>query len=340
VISRRALAADLDGLARAWEWTAEDVVAHALPLHHAHGLVLGILGPLRLGGTAMLLDRFSPATVAAALRGPATMFFGVPTMYRRLRQAAEQEPEVARAIGAARLLVSGSAALPVAEHAAIERLCGQLIVERYGMTETLITVAARSDGPRRAGVAGHPLPGIELRLVDENKRPMNGPGPEAMGEIQVRGPTLFEGYLNLPEPTARAFQDGWFRTGDLATRDPDGALRIVGRRAGDLIKSGGYRIGAGEVESALLDHPGVAEVAVTGEPDPDLGERVVAWVVAAEGHSPNPEELTEHATTLLSAPKRPRDFHFLDRLPRNAVGKVQKARLAAAPTAGRRTPPA
>ncbi|MBS1888003.1 MAG: AMP-binding protein [Actinobacteria bacterium] len=327
VISRAAVAADLDGLARAWEWTAADVVAQALPLYHAHGLVLGVLGPLRLGGGAMLLGRFDPDAVTAALRGPATMLFGVPTMYRRLRLAAEERPEVAAALGSARLLVSGSAALPAAEHAALERLTGRRVVERYGMTETLITVAARSDGPRRAGSVGLPVPGIEVRLVGEDGGELGAGDPEALGELQVRGPTLFDGYLNQPEASAKTFDGEWFRTGDIATRDPDGGLRIVGRRSGDLIKTGGYRVGAGEVEAALLEHPAVAEVAVTGAPDPDLGERIVAWVVAAGPEPPRPEQLTDHTTALLSPHKRPREFRFLEALPRNALGKVQKSRL-------------
>jgi malonyl-CoA/methylmalonyl-CoA synthetase len=328
VIPRRALAADIDGLADAWEWTEADVVAHALPLNHAHGLVLGVLGPLRLGGAAMLLGRFDPAAVGSALCGPASIFFGVPTMYRRLREAAERDPELAAALGSARLLVSGSAALPASEHAAIERLTGQRVVERYGMTETLITTAARSDGPRTPGRVGEPVPGVELRLVDDGGAPLAAAGEEEIGEIEVRGPTLFDGYLNLPRETARCYRDGWFGTGDMATRDADGTIAIVGRRAGGLIKSGGYRIGAGEIEAALLEHPGVAEAAVTGEPDPDLGERIVAWVVAAEDCEPGAEELTAHTASLLAGHKRPREFRFMPELPRNALGKVQKGSLS------------
>ncbi|MBS1893709.1 MAG: AMP-binding protein [Actinobacteria bacterium] len=333
VISRRALTADIDGLAAVWRWTADDVVAHSLPLNHAHGLVLGVLGPLRLGGATMLLGHFDPSGVGAALRGPATMYFGVPTMYRRLRAAAEGDPDLAAALGSARLLASGSAALPAAEHEAIERLTGLRVVERYGMTETLITIAAHADGPRRPGQVGHPIPGVEIRLVDDDLVPLAGEGPgefgdpEEIGEIEVRGATLFDGYLDLPAETAAAFHEGWFRTGDLASRDTDGSIAILGRRAGDLIKSGGYRIGAGEIEAAILTHPDVAEAAVTGEPDPDLGERVVAWVVAAEGRPLAPADLTAQAESLLARHKQPREFRFLDQLPRNDLGKVQKSRL-------------
>ncbi len=327
VVSRRAVAADIDGLASAWEWTGDDVVAHALPLFHAHGLILGLLGPLRLGGTAMLLERFSPGAVVDALLGPATMFFGVPTMYRRLRLAAEDDPQVAEALAGARLLVSGSAALPAAEHGAIERLTGQRIVERYGMTETMITIAARSDGPRKAGSVGVPLPGVSVRLVDENGHALPDRAPQTIGEIEVRGPTLFEGYLGLPDATREAYRDGWFRSGDLALRDLDGSFRLVGRRETDLIKTGGYRVGAGEVEAALLEHPGVAEVAVTGEPDADLGQRIVAWVVPSGDPRPSVEELVEHVAESLTAHKRPREVRFRESLPRSALGKVQKSRL-------------
>jgi malonyl-CoA/methylmalonyl-CoA synthetase len=327
VIPRRALAADLDGLAAAWDWDGEDVVAHSLPLFHAHGLILGVLGPLRLGGTAMLLGRFSVGAVGAALRGPATMYFGVPTMYRRLRLAAAGDRELAGALAGARLLVSGSAALPAAEHAAVERLTGQRIVERYGMTETMITIAARSDGPREAGSVGVPVPGVSVRLVGEDGGPLAPEASETVGEIEVRGPTLFAGYLGLPEASREGFRHGWFRTGDLAVRDPAGAYRIVGRRETDLIKTGGFRVGAGEVEAVLLEHPAVADVAVTGESDPDLGQRIVAWVVPNDEPSAVADQLTAHAAEQLAFHKRPRELRFRASLPRNAVGKVQKSRL-------------
>ncbi|MEZ5078604.1 MAG: AMP-binding protein [Solirubrobacterales bacterium] len=327
VIPHRAVVAGLDGLAAAWSWGAADVVAHSLPLFHAHGLILGVLGPLRLGGTAMLLGRFSVDAVGAALRGPATVFFGVPTMYRRLRLAAEGDRELAAALAGARLLVSGSAPLPASEHAAIERLTGQRIVERYGMTETMITLAARSDGRREAGSVGEPIPGVSVRLVAEGGEPLPKGAAGTVGEIEVRGPTLFSGYLGLPAASRGSFHGDWFRTGDLAVRDADGAFRIVGRRESDLIKTGGYRVGAGEVEAALLEHPGVAEVAVTGEEDPDLGQRIVAWIVPDGEPESLAEEIAAHAAEQLAAHKRPRELRFRRSLPRNALGKVQKARL-------------
>jgi malonyl-CoA/methylmalonyl-CoA synthetase len=336
VLPRRAIASNLDALADAWEWTGTDVVAHALPLFHVHGLILGILGPIRRGGGAHHLGRFSSTAVAAALEGDATMLFAVPTMYHRLASDAEADPDIARALAKARLLVSGSAALPAPEHARLERLTGQRIVERYGMTETLMNTGVRAAGDRRPGYVGPPLDGIDIRLLDDDGNVLEEADDETVGEITVRGPNLFLEYLNRPDATAEAMRDGWFLTGDLATRAPDGYIRIVGRRATDLIKSGGFKIGAGEIEGALLEHPDVQEAAVTGEADPDLGERIVAWIVPRPGCSPSAEELSNHVAGLLTPHKRPRVVHFLTELPRNEMGKVQKRRLEVAA----RTPPA
>jgi malonyl-CoA/methylmalonyl-CoA synthetase len=327
VLPRRAIASNLDALADAWEWTARDIVAHALPLFHVHGLILGILGPIRRGGGAHHLGRFSSQVVGAALAGEATMLFAVPTMYHRLAEDAERTPELADQLARARLLVSGSAALPAVEHARLERLSGQRLVERYGMTETLMNTAVRASGDRRPGYVGPPLDGVEIRLLDDDGRLIEAPDDETVGEITVRGPNLFLEYLNRPDATAEALRDGWFHTGDLATRAPDGYIRIVGRRATDLIKSGGFKIGAGEIEGALLEHPDVLEAAVTGEPDPDMGERIVAWVVPRAGASPTPQELVDHVAAMLTPHKRPRVVHFLEALPRNEMGKVQKKRL-------------
>jgi malonyl-CoA/methylmalonyl-CoA synthetase len=329
VMPRRAISSNLDALADAWGWTADDVVAHGLPLFHVHGLVIGILGPLRRGGTALHFGRFSPEAVAEALAGEATMLFGVPTMYRRLADAAEDSPELADALSRARLLVSGSAALPAAEHARLERLTGRTVVERYGMTETLMNTAIRADGEPAPGTVGPPLGGVEVRLVDDDGAELDVDDDETIGQLQVRGPNVFIGYLNRPEATAEALRDGWFATGDMATRRPDGYIRLVGRQATDLIKSGGYKIGAGEIEGSLREHPAVADAAVTGEPDDDLGERVVAWVVLREDEVVQEGELIDHVASQLAPHKRPRVVHLLDDLPRNELGKVQKKRLTA-----------
>jgi malonyl-CoA/methylmalonyl-CoA synthetase len=330
VIPRRAIAATLDALADAWQWTGDDVLVHGLPLFHVHGLVLGVLGPLRRGGSVRHLGRFSTAGVAEELRSGATMLFGVPTMYHRIAEALPDDPELAEALGRARLLVSGSAALPVHDHERITAATGRRVVERYGMTETLMNTSVRADGEPRAGTVGVPLPGVGLRLVEEDGAEITAYDGETVGEIQVRGPNLFTEYLNRPDATAAAFTvDGWFRTGDMAVRDPDGHVRIVGRKATDLIKSGGYKIGAGEIENALLEHPGVREAAVTGEPDPDLGERIVAWVVPADPQAPpGLEELAEHVARRLAPHKRPRVVHHLDALPRNDMGKIMKRALS------------
>ncbi|MFJ4922927.1 acyl-CoA synthetase [Streptomyces sp. NPDC088725] len=329
VLPRRAIAATLDALEDAWQWTAADVLVHALPLFHVHGLILGILGPLRRGGSVRHLGRFDTAGVTRELSSGATMFFGVPTMYHRIAEALSDDPALARALAGARLLVSGSAALPVHDHRRISAATGSRVIERYGMTETLMNTSVRADGEPRAGAVGVPLRGVELRLVhDESGETIEAYDGETVGEIQVRGPNLFSEYLNRPDATEAAFTDGWFRTGDMAIRDPDGYVRIVGRKATDLIKSGGYKIGAGEIENVLLEHPGVREAAVTGEPDDDLGERIVAWIVPEHaGNPPGAEELADHVAAQLAAHKRPRVVRCLEALPRNDMGKIMKRSL-------------
>ena len=255
------------------------------------------------------------------------MVFGVPTMYGRIAREAETDRSIADAFAGARVLISGSAALPVSVHERMRQLTGQSILERYGMTETLMNTGARLGEPVIAGRVGPPLPGVEVKLVDEDGATIEPSDDETIGEIAVRGPNLFTGYLNRPDATEEAMRDGWFMTGDLATRDASGSIKHVGRKSTDLIKSGGYRIGAGEIEGALLEHPAVAEVAVAGAPDPDLGERVVAWVVVEEGRTATADELADHVSNLLTRHKRPREVHFLDALPRNAMGKVIKREL-------------
>ena len=272
VLSRRAIAADLDALARAWQWTADDTLVHGLPLFHVHGLVLGLLGSLRIGNRFVHTGRPTPAGYAAA---QGTLYFGVPTVWSRV----VADPDAAGALRAARLLVSGSAPLPVPVFDQLARLTGHRPVERYGSTESLITLSTRADGERRAGSVGLPLAGVTTRLVDEDGGEAAHDG-ETVARLEVRGPMLFDGYLGRPDATAAAFSDdGWYRTGDVAVIGADGMHRIVGRESTDLIKSGGYRVGAGEVETALLGHPGVSEAAVVGLPDDDLGQRIVAFVV-------------------------------------------------------------
>ena len=320
-LSGRAIAAGLDGLFDVWDWTPDDTVAHGLPLFHVHGLILGVLGSLRRGSRVVHTVKPQPVRYAAA---DATVYFGVPTVWNRI----VAEPDAARALGRARLLVSGSAPLPASLFEQIAALTGHAPVERYGMTETMITLSARASGERRAGWVGLPIPGAETRLLptgegETGEVPDDG---ETVGRLEVRGPMLFGGYLNRPDANDECWAgDGWFRTGDLAVRDPSGFHRIVGRESTDLIKSGGYRIGSGEIEAVLLDHPSVAEVAVVGQPDADLGQRIVAYVVGDGGS--RGQDLIDHVAGQLSWHKRPREVVFVDALPRNPMGKVQKKLL-------------
>jgi fatty acid CoA ligase FadD36 len=316
VLSRAAVAADLDALAQAWQWTPEDTLVHGLPLFHVHGLVLGLLGSLRVGNRFIHTGKPTPQAYAAAA---GSLYFGVPTVWSRV----VADSESARALANARLLVSGSAALPVPVFSRLTELTGHAPVERYGCTETLITVSTRADGERRPGWVGLPLDGMSTRLVGDDGTPVPHDG-DTIGSLQVRTPTIFDGYLNRPDATAESFtSDGWYRTGDAAVIDSDGMHRIVGRESVDLIKSGGYRIGAGEIETVLLGHPGVAEVAVVGLPDDDLGQRIVAFVVG----DADSDELIDFVAQQLSVHKRPREVRLVDELPRNAMGKVIKKEL-------------
>jgi malonyl-CoA/methylmalonyl-CoA synthetase len=202
------------------------------------------------------------------------------------------------------------------------------VVERYGLSETLVNTAVRHDGERRPGYVGLPLLGVDVKLVDDDRVTLAARDDSTLGEIAVRGPNVFLGYLNRPEATAQVVDaDGFFYTGDLGAFGSDGYLRIVGRKGTDLIKTGGFKVGAGEVEAALLEHPGVREVAVLGLPDDDLGERIVAFVVARGDQPPDSDALIALVASSLSKHKRPREVRFVSELPRNAMGKVQKAKL-------------
>ncbi|PHV68965.1 acyl-CoA synthetase [Williamsia muralis] len=316
-VTRRAIAAGLDALVDAWAWTADDVLVHGLPLFHVHGLVLGALGPLRVGGSLVHTMKPTPEAYAAA---HGSMYFGVPTVWARI--AADEDS--ARALATARLLVSGSAPLPVPVFTTIKDLTGHEIVERYGMTETLITLSTRADGERRPGWVGTPVAGVETRLRDDEGVDVPHDG-ESIGALQLRGPMVAAGYLNRPDATAESWlEDGWFATGDVAVIGADGMHRIVGRSSTDLIKTGGYRVGAGEIETVLLGHPSVREAAVIGVPDDDLGQRIVACVV---GEGIVEQDLIDLVATELSNHKRPREIRVLESLPRNAMGKVQKKLL-------------
>lgn len=328
-LSHANLLASAHAVRIAWRWTPEDTLALCLPLFHMHGLGVGLHGSL-VTGAAALLHPFAPDTVAAAIDQGASMFFGVPTMYHRIAAS----PHLA-ALGRLRLAVSGSAPMPADLHAAVREGSGQVVLERYGMTETAMLVSNPYDGERRPGTVGFPLPGVELRLVPRDGdggrgRQESAPSPgERATEIEVRGPNVIDGYLDNPEANAAAFtEDGWFRTGDLGTLDADGYLTISGR-AKELIITGGYNVYPREVEELLRAHPDVADAAVVGVPSPQWGETVAAFVVpAGERTAGSSQRLTAALTAWceerLAPYKRPREWHVVDVIPRNALGKIQR----------------
>lgn len=313
LLSHGNLVAGIEALRLAWRWGPDDRLSHALPLFHLHGLGAGINGTLAAGASVLLRPRFDPADVVASARDlGATLFFGVPTMYTRLAE----HPGLGGLAGL-RLCVSGSAPLPPDVFGAIRAGSGHAILERYGTTETMLTVSNPHDGERRPGTVGFPLPGVELRLA--------GGGPDG-GEVEVRAPMVFGGYWGRPEATAESFTpDGWFRTGDIGALDGDGYLSIVGRSK-ELIITGGYNVYPREVEEALRQHPGVAEVAVAGVPDPTWGEAVTAWVVA-DGGAGDEAPILAFARDRLAPYKCPKSVRFVDALPRNALGKVLRHEL-------------
>ena len=312
VLTHGNLLAGAESVRIAWRWTPEDRLVLALPLFHMHGLGVGLHGTLLTGASAVLLDGFSPDEVLdAADAHDATLFFGVPTMYTRLAQS----PKVGE-LSRLRLCVAGSAPLSADLHRRLEEAAGVRVLERYGMTETIMLVSNPYDGERRAGTVGFPLPGVELRLAPDT------------GEVLVRGPNVFAGYWRRPEATAEAFdENGWFRTGDLGEFDEEGYLRLRGR-AKELVISGGYNVYPREVEDALRTHPDIEDVAVTGTSDREWGEVVTAWVVAASGKTPELDDLRSHLEGVCAPFKHPRLLHLVDALPRNALGKVQKHLLS------------
>jgi malonyl-CoA/methylmalonyl-CoA synthetase len=308
--THRSLWAGVQALRLAWDWQPEDRLILALPLFHVHGLCAGLFGTLTAGASSVVLERFSEPDVLDAV-ATSTMFFGVPTMYHRLAQSA-RATELARL----RLCVSGSAPLAAELWHRLAHQ-GVPVLERYGMSETLLTLSNPLHGERRPGSVGTPLPGVEA-AIDE----ADGHG---VGELLVRGPSLCRAYWERPDATAAMYTDGWFATGDLASADPDGYVAIRGRRT-ELIITGGHNVYPAEVEAVLARHPSVAEVAVVGLPSPEWGESVVAFVVGAAG-PPDLEALGALALEELAPFKRPRRFHVLDALPRNAMGKVVRREL-------------
>jgi malonyl-CoA/methylmalonyl-CoA synthetase len=317
----------IESLVQAWEWRASDHIPLFLPLHHVHGLI-NVLGcALWSGATVEPFPRFDAATVLNRVRsGAYSLFMAVPTIYVKLIEALRSVDEPDRAAAVAgfrqmRLMVSGSAALPATVHEEWFRLTGQPLLERYGMTEIGMAISNPYRGERVPGTVGQPLPGVEVRLVTESGEVLTREGEP--GEIQVRGPAVFREYWNRPEATAESFDRGWFRTGDVALVE-NGYYRILGRKSIDIIKSGGHKLSALEVEAALLDHPAVRECAVVGVEDTTWGEAVAAAVVLRSGAVLELDPLREWCRDRLSAYKIPRRLLVVGELPRNSMGKVTK----------------
>ena len=331
VISHANLQAQITALVTAWEWRPEDRILLVLPLHHVHGIVNVVACALWSGATCEMAPRFDPVDTWTRIgRGGLTLFMAVPTVYHRLIAAWDAaSPEHRRrwSEGARglRLMVSGSAALPVTTLERWRAITGHTLLERYGMTEIGMALSQPLHGERRAGCVGAPLPDVRVRLVDEHGAPT---APGTPGELEVRGPAVFAEYWHRPDETAAAFRDGWFRTGDVAVRDGDD-YRLLGRTSVDIIKTGGYKVSALEIEEVLRSHPAIAECAVVGVDDPGWGQRVAVAVELREGHALSPDELQEWAGERLAPYKVPRSLLVMARLPRTAMGKVMKPELAA-----------
>jgi malonyl-CoA/methylmalonyl-CoA synthetase len=316
MLTQRNLLSNAQALAQLWRFDRDDVLLHALPVFHTHGLFVASNVSLLTGGAMIFLPGFDADTVLRLLP-QATAMMGVPTFYTRLLS----DPRLDRDLVAhVRLFVSGSAPLLAETHQAFEARTGQRILERYGMTETNMTTSNPYDGQRRAGTVGFPLPGVELRLTDGDAEVAAGD----IGQIEVRGPNVFAGYWKMPEKTAEELRpDGFFQTGDLGQLDADGYLRIVGRMK-DLIVSGGFNVYPKEVELLLDELPGVQESAVIGLPHPDFGEAVFAVVVPQAGVLLDADAVLSGISGRLAKFKQPKAAVVLADLPRNAMGKVQK----------------
>ena len=317
MLSHANLLSNAQTLKTYWRWQAGDVLIHALPIFHVHGLFVASHGALLNGSKMIWFGKFDPRAVLARLPD-ATVFMGVPTLYVRLLGVAGLTRQACRGM---RLFISGSAPLLIATFNEFRERSGHTILERYGMSETLMLTSNPCDpaaGERRGGTVGFPLPGVGLRLDDEG---------EGVGGIEVRGPNVFSGYWRMPDKTREEFSaDGWFKTGDVGKLDADGYLSIVGRSK-DLIISGGFNVYPAEVEAVLNELPGVAESAVIGVPHPDFGEAVVALLVARPGEVPDAHALIGELKSKIAGFKVPKQVFVVSELPRNAMGKVQKKLL-------------
>jgi malonyl-CoA/methylmalonyl-CoA synthetase len=324
------VAAQVKSLVEAWEWSMNDRILLCLPLHHVHGIINVVGCALWSGATCEMLPRFDANAVWDRIAdGELTLFMAVPTVYTKLIAAWDaasraRRTELSQACSRLRLMVSGSAALPVSTLQRWQEISGHTLLERYGMTEIGMALSNPLQGERVPGSVGTPLPGVEVRLVDEHRAPV---APGSPGGIEVRGPAVFAEYWARPDATRDAFRDGWFITGDTAVVE-NGVYRILGRTNIDILKTGGHKVSALEIEEALRQHPAVAECGVVGVPDAEWGERVAAALVLKEGEALDLQSLRAWARELLAVHKLPSRLLVLDALPRNAMGKVMKPALA------------
>ena len=313
------IAAQIESLVEAWEWSPDDRILLCLPLHHVHGIINVVGCALWSGATCEMLPRFDAAAVWDRIAGGGlTLFMAVPTVYSKLIAAWEaaspaRRAELSQACAKLRLMVSGSAALPVSTLERWKEISGHTLLERYGMTEIGMALSNPLHGRRVPGSVGTPLPGVDLRL-------------EEAGGIEVRGPAVFAEYWNKPDATREAFRDGWFMTGDTAVVE-NGVYRILGRTNIDILKTGGHKVSALEIEEVLRGHSAIAECSIVGVPDAEWGERVAAAVVLKDGHALDLQSLRSWARDLLAVHKLPSRLLVLEALPRNAMGKVMKPAL-------------
>jgi malonyl-CoA/methylmalonyl-CoA synthetase len=318
-------------LLEAWEWSESDVTALCLPLHHVHGIINVVSCALWSGACVHMLPRFDTHAIWELIgRDALTVFMAVPTIYVKLISAweeasPERRQDLSRSCARLRLMVSGSAALPVSTLRQWEAIGGHTLLERYGMTEIGMALSNPLHGKRVPGSVGTPLPDVEIRLVGESGELV---AEGTAGEIQVRGPGVFAEYWGKPEATGAAFRDGWFMTGDTAIYE-GGVYRILGRTSIDILKTGGHKVSALEIEEALRMHPDIAECAVVGVPDPVWGESVAAALVLKEGRSLDLTSLHSWGREFLASYKLPRKLLLVDALPRNAMGKIVKPTVVA-----------
>ncbi len=331
VTTHAAITAQITSLVEAWEWTSTDTIVLCLPLHHVHGIINVVSCALWAGATCIMLPRFDALAIWQLIaEGSLTLFMAVPTIYMRLIAAWEAAPPAQRAAWTAacshvRLMVSGSAALPVSTLERWREITGHTLLERYGMTEIGMALSNPLHGERVPGTVGRPLPGVSVQLADEDGQPV----PDGTsGEIEVRGETVFQEYWRRPQATAEAFRNGWFRTGDTAVVQR-GMYRILGRTNIDILKTGGHKLSALEIEEILRTHPSITECAVVGVPDPEWGERVAAALVLRDGHALALADLRTWCRELMAAYKLPSRLLIAETLPRNAMGKVMKPAVTA-----------